>query len=331
MTGAAIQASIALWGNARTRPILDGTVTPAGLRLIPTMLHPSEMFWRQLHFSEFDISEMSLSSLMIAADRGDRTWTAVPVFAMRRFFHTLPMVAKGSGITKPADLRGKRVGVPEYQQTAAVWARGILDEFFQVSATEIEWFMERGPDRSHGSATGFRQPEGVTLNQIPPEKSIGKMLADGELDATLLYIDDRNLVDRSRHDITEIADPLFADRRAEEHRFYHETGLFPINHVLVVRRSLLERHPWIALNLYKAFDEARERLHSSAVEWLNPFVQTQAIEGIEGLGLSDDPMAYGFAKSRREIDTIARYLFRQGLTSRQILVDEIFAPSTLEL
>jgi 4,5-dihydroxyphthalate decarboxylase len=272
-----------------------------------------------------------LSSLMIAADRGDRTWVAVPVFAMRRFFHTMAMVRRGSNIATPADLKGKRVGVPEYQQTAAIWSRGILEDYFDVSATEIEWFMERGPDRSHGSATGFQPPKGVHLNQIPPDKDIGSMLADGELDATLLYIDNRNLVDRSRRNIAEIAYPLFTDIGAEERRFYQETGLFPINHTLVIRRSLLERHPWIALNIYKAFDDARERLQAAASAWLQPFVATGQLESLSGLGNDDDPMAYGFSKAQREIEAIARYLHRSGLTSRQIDISELFSPSTLEL
>lgn len=331
MTRGRLEASIALWESSRTKPIIDGEIVPDGLSLIPTMIHPSEMFWRQLHFAEFDISEMSLSSLMIAADNGDFTWAAVPVFAMRRFFHTLPMVRRGSGISKPADLVGKRVGVPEYQQTAAIWARGILEEYFGVSARDIEWFMERGPDRSHGSATGFQPPEGVRLHQIPPEKNIGSMLATGELDATLLYIDNRNLVDRSRQPIDEIADPLFADRAAEERRFFSETGLFPINHTLVVRRSLLERHPWIALNLYKAFEEVRESLHAQARAWLEPFALTGDQNLLAGIGPGEDPMAYGFGKARREIESIARYLQEQGLTSRRVAIEEVFAPSTIEL
>lgn len=331
MSSNALQVSIALWENSRTRAILAGDIVPDGLRLIPTMIHPSEMFWRQLHFAEFDISEMSLSSLMIAADRGDYTWAAIPVFAMRRFFHTLPMVRRGSGIATPADLKGKRVGVPEYQQTAAIWARGILEDFFGVSATDVEWFMERGPDRSHGSATGFHPPEGVRLNQIPPDKDIGSMLASGELDATLLYIADRNLVDRSRRDISDVAEPLFPDVRAEERRFYDETGLYPINHTLVVRRSLLEQNPWIALNLYKAFEAGRERLHADAAAWLDPFVATGQLASVGSLGLANDPLAYGFGRSRREIETIAKYLHRSGLTSRQIAIEELFAPSTLEL
>lgn len=331
MSGNTIDVSVALSDNARTRPLIEGTVTAQGLRLIPTVVHPSEMFWRQLHFGDFDISEMSLSSLLIAAARGDRSWAALPIYTMRRFFHTSILVRRGAGIAAPADLRGRRVGVPEYQQTSAIWTRGILEDAFGVSARDIEWFMERGPDRSHGAATGFTPPEGVRLNRIPPEKDIGSMLASGELDATLLYLNDRNLVDRARLDISEIAEPLFKDALAEGRRYHAETGLYPINHAVVVRRSLLERHPWIALNLFKAFEAARERLQADAASWIQGFADTAALEDADALALDRDPMPYGFAKARRELEAVARYVHRQGLTDRVVALEEVFAESSVHL
>jgi 4,5-dihydroxyphthalate decarboxylase len=326
-----VEASIALSQNARTAQILDGSLTVEGLRLIPTVVHPSEMFWRQLHFGDFDISEMSMSLLLIAAARGDRSWVALPIYTMRRFFHTSILVRKGAGIDAPQDLRGRRVGVPEYQQTSAIWARGVLQDSFGVEAKDIEWHMERGPDRSHGSATGFTPPEGVVLNQIPPEKDIGTMLANGELVATLLYLNDRNLVDRARLDISEFTEPLFRDPLAEGRRFHAETGLYPINHTVVVRRTLLERHPWIALNLFKAFEKAREDLQAAAASWIQGFVETGAVEQPSLLSLGADPMSYGFAQARRELEAVARYVHQQGLTAREVRLDEIFAESTLHL
>ena len=145
------------------RPILDGDVTAQGITLFPTAVHPSEMFWRQLKFADFDVSEMSMSSLIIATSRGKTPWVALPVFTSREFFHTRALVTVSSGITKPEELRGKRVGVPEYQQTAAIWIRGILEEEFGVRPQDIEWFMERTPERSHGGATGFTPPAGVRM------------------------------------------------------------------------------------------------------------------------------------------------------------------------
>src|SRR5579883_855890 len=175
--------SIGITSNPRTWPIIDGTVKPDGVDLIPTVLHPSELFWRQLHFAEFAISEMSCSSFMIAIARGDTRFVGLPIFTTRRFFHTGILVRKSAGIATPADLKGKRVGVPEYQQTAALWARGVLQHEFGVRDRDVEWWMERVPELSHGGATGFKPPPGVTVKQIPLEKNIGAMLIAGELDA----------------------------------------------------------------------------------------------------------------------------------------------------
>src|SRR6266536_2595062 len=192
MGGKKLQLSLIMGANDRSRPVLDGAVEPGGIDLTCTVAHPSEIFWRQLHFQEFDVSEMSLSSLLMAMAGGNRDWVGIPVFTSRRFFHTGIWVRADRGIEKPEDLKGKKVGVPEYQQTAALWARGVLQHEFGVNPQDIEWWMERTEDRSHGGATGFKPPEGIRLNRIPPEKSIGSMMLSGELDATLLYIVDNN-------------------------------------------------------------------------------------------------------------------------------------------
>src|ERR1700745_3756552 len=155
--------SIALSDNPNTRPLIDGEVVPEGITLTPTAVHPSEMFWRQLKFAEFDVSEMSMSSLTIATSPGPTPWVAVPVFTTREFFPLRALVRVASGINKPEDLKGKRVGVPEYQQTAAIWGRGVLQHEFGVHPRDIEWHMERTPETSHGGSTGFKAPDGVIV------------------------------------------------------------------------------------------------------------------------------------------------------------------------
>ena len=156
---------------------------------------------------------MSFSSLMMARAGGDERWVGLPIFTTRKFFHTEILVRRDAGIDKPADLKGKRVGVPEYQQTAALWARGILQHEFGVAPTEMEFWMERVPTHSHAGATAFKPPPGVTIHQIPAEKNIGAMMLSGELDAVLHYLTSRNLVDRSRADLDNhpAIKPLFAD------------------------------------------------------------------------------------------------------------------------
>ena len=330
---ASLQLSIALSNNDRTRPVLDGAVRPDGVDLIPTVLHPSEMFWRQLSFQEFDVSEMSMSSLLIDIARGNSHWVALPVFTSRSFFHTGGWVRTDRGIERPEDLKGKRMGVPEYQQTAALWARGVLHHEFGVRAQDIEWYMERTPERSHGGATGFKPPEGIRLNQIPPEKSIGSMLVSGELDATLLYIPDNNLVDRSREDLS--ASPnlrrLFPDSAAESVRYYRKTGFYHINHGMVVRRSIYEKDPWVVLNLFHAFNKGREMVRTRSLELMDVYFRLGLLPEDARAAVQADPYSYGVKSNRIILEQIAQYSHEQGLTPRVLSLDEIFAPSTMDL
>ena len=164
--------SIGITSNPRTWPILDGTVKVDGIDLIPTVLHPSELFWRQLHFAEFAVSEMSCSSFLIVTAHGDTRFVGLPIFTTRRFFHTSILVSRKAGIETPADLKGKRVGVPEYQQTAALWARGVLQHEFGVAAKDMEFWMERTPDtqprRRHRLQAAARRRRAI---RFPPTKA----------------------------------------------------------------------------------------------------------------------------------------------------------------
>jgi 4,5-dihydroxyphthalate decarboxylase len=325
--------SIALSDNPNTRPLIDGEVTAEGIDLVATVVHPSEMFWRQLRFAEFDVSEMSMSSLLIATAHGPTPWVALPVFTTREFFHTRILVRTDAGIASPADLKGKRVGVPEYQQTAAIWGRGVLESEFGVRPRDMEFFMERVADKSHGGATGFKPPAGVTVNQIPATTNIGEMLVAGELDATLLYLTHRNLVDRSRIDLAadKRVRPLFADRAAEGRRYFAKTGIYPINHTVVVRRTLLEKHPWIALNLYSAFAAARAQVLRAGSIALASHFETGLLGDDARAALAIDPMAYGVKATRKVLEAIADYVHAQGLTDRRVMIEELFAPATMDL
>ena len=212
-----LQLSIGITNNPRTWPILDGTVKPEGIDLIPTVLHPSELFWRQLHFAEFAVSEMSCSSFMIVTGQGDTRFVGLPIFTTRRFFHTTILVSRKSGIEKPADLKGKRVGVPEYQQTAALWTRGVLQHEFGVQPKDMEFWMERTPEKATAAPPASSRRPASSSIRCPADKSFGAMMLAGELDATLHYLSGRNLVDRSRADLAHHPDfkYLFADPVAE--------------------------------------------------------------------------------------------------------------------
>ncbi len=323
-----LQLSIGVTNNPRTWPIIDGTVKPDGIDLIPTVLHPSELFWRQLHFAEFAVAEMSCSSFMIALGRGDARFVGLPIFTTRRFFHTGILVARNAGIDKPADLKGKRVGVPEYQQTAALWARGVLAHEFGVTPADIEFWMERTPEKSHGGATGFTPPPGIVVKQIPADKSIGSMMLAGELDAALHYLSGRNLVDRSRADLASHADfkYLFPDPIAEGIRYYRKTGLFPINHQAVVRRDVFEKEPWVVLNLLKAFSRANDIANAQRLEHVDYHLATGLLSGDAKTPL----LHHGVKANRKVIETIAQYSLEQGLTQRLIKIEELYAPNALE-
>lgn len=329
----ALQLSIALSNNPRTRPIIEGRVKPQGLHLAITAVHPSEMFWRQLKFSEFDVSEMSMSSLAIATSIAPTEWVAIPVFTSRLFFHTGILVRTDRGIDTPADLKGKRVGIPEYQQTAALWIRGILEREFGVHARDMEWFMERNPNMSHGGSTGFQPPEGVKLNYISPESSIGEMLREGTLDAALLYLRENNLVDRSKADLGAVSEvrTLFSDPQAEKHRYFRKTGIYPINHCVVLRRSLHQKHPWIALNLYTMFKEAKESAYAEARGIFDPHLESGLLDAAGAAALKHDPLAYGIKGPRAVLDMILQMVHEQGLARRRVQLDELFAASTLDL
>jgi len=213
-----------------------------------------------------------------------------------------------------------------------VWARGVLQHEFGVHAREIEWFMERTPERSHGGATAFAPPAGIKLNYIVPTTNIGEMLVGGELDATLVYLSGRNLVDRSRLDLSAHSRvrPLF-DRETEGRRYFAKTGLYPINHTVVVRRTLIEQHPWIALNLFSAFAAAKAEAARAGAAWLRPYFATGMLGADAEQALRNDPMAYGLAAARPVLETIAQYVHEQGLSARRVALEEIFAPSTLDL
>jgi 4,5-dihydroxyphthalate decarboxylase len=327
-----LQLSIAMASNPRTWPVFDGRARADGIDLVASRVHPSEMFWRQLRFADFDVSEMSFSSHIMALARGDERWVGLPVFTTRKFYHAAILVRRGAGIAAPADLRGKRVGVPEYQQTAALWARGALQHEFGVEPRHMEFWMERNPSHSHAGALGFTPPPGVTLHIVPPEKNLGGMMLAGEIDAILHYIVDANLVDRSTADLWHHPDvkPLFDDPLAEGARYYRKTGILPINHGMVIRREIAERHPWTVLNLLKAFERAndianRERLEHAEYHLAAGLIPREAAEGLRA------PLVqHGVRANRRTLETAALYSHEQGLTPRIVKLEEVFAKSALE-
>jgi 4,5-dihydroxyphthalate decarboxylase len=324
--------------NERVEPLMNGTVKAEGIEIVPTYSHPSETFWRQLKFQEFEVAEMSMSSYIIARSRGV-DMIALPVFPSRRFFHAEQSYHVDSGIKQPGDIVGKRIGVGEYQQTAALWARGVLEHDFGVSQYKVDWYMERTDELSHGGATGFTPPPGISFHRIPPDKSMATMLVNNEIDVAPIggHLSRAvNVIDRSTHirgsegDWSKVK-PLFPDEIAEARRFVAKYGFVPVNHTYIIRGDVYRTHPGLAKKLYDAFVAAK----AQAAETLAERIPAALVFGPEYLAitrdiLGDDPFPYGIKGNRAMLDTISSYSHEQGLTPRQMKIEELFANEILD-
>ena len=328
-----LQLSLAITSNPRTWPIIDGRVKPDGIDFAKTVLGPAEMFWRQLSFAEFDVSEMSMSELMMIRERGDDRFVGIPVFTTRRFYHTGILVRKDARIASPADLKGKRVGVPEYVQTSALWTRGVLENEFGIAPKDMTFFMERVPTRSHAGAMGFETPAGVTINQIPPEKSIASMLLTGELDACMSYNPKQgDLIDRSDVDLDNHPDikPLFPDPAAEAVRYYKKTAIYPINHGMVIKRAVFERDPWAVINILKAFNRANDIADAERRAHVAYHLETGLVPPDYRKPLAARIMTHGLKANRVTLEMAAKYSNQQSLTQRIMTMDKLFAANALD-
>jgi 4,5-dihydroxyphthalate decarboxylase len=328
-----LQLSLAITSNPRTRPIIDGRAKPDGIDFLKTVLGPAEMFWRQLRFAEFDVSEISMSELMMIRSRGDDRFIGIPVFTTRRFYHTMMLARRDAKIDNPADLRSKRVGVPEYVQTAALWTRGVLENEFDIAPKDMTFFMERLPARSHAGAIGFKAPPDVTINQIPPEKSIASMMLSGELDACMAYFGaNPGLIDRSDVDLGNHPDirPLFPDPIAEGVRYYKKTGIFPINHGMAIKPAVFEQNPWVVLNILKAFIQANDIAEAERREHVAYHLETGLVLPDYRKPLATRLITHGLKANRATLELAAKYSNQQNLTPRIMPMEELFAANTLD-
>jgi 4,5-dihydroxyphthalate decarboxylase len=324
--------------NERVEPLMDGTVQVEGVELVPTHSHPAETFWRQLKFGEFEVAEMSMSSFLIARSQGT-DMIALPVFPSRRLFQTELSYHVDSGIKKPEDLAGKRLGVAEYQQTAALWIRAILEHDFGVSQYKIHWYMERSEEMSHGSVTGFKPPPGISFNRIAENKSLASTLLENDLDVAHVaspWALQANTLDRSsrmagKGDWSKIK-LLFPDRMAEGARFFKKWGFLPVNHAYTIRGDVYKKYPWIAFNLYTGFVKAKEYFNAKLVDRIPSalfFGKEYLTKTQEMFG--NDPYPYGIKGNRKMLETLIDFSHEQGLIIRKPKVEELFAESTLEL
>ena len=323
-----MQLTLACWDYDRTRALADGRVRPDGIDLNVLNLHVEETFFRMLRNREFDVAEMSLSSYCVSLGREKPAFVAIPVFPSRFFRHSCIFVSAKSGIREPKDLAGKRIGAPEYQMTAPVWIRGILQDEYGVDCSSPEYWTGGEEEPGRDEKIRLDLPAKIRVRPIDPGKTLARMLADGELDA----------LHTARMPSTFLSRPgavrrLFENYVEVEKAYFRKTKIFPIMHTVVIRREVYEANRWIAQSLLKAFARAQRVVYdnlynSAALVTMLPWQLAAVEEARRELG--DDWWAYGFAPNRHVLDTFLRYHHEQGLSRRRLASEELFAPETLE-
>lgn len=321
-----LHLTVACGDYDRTKALLDGSVQPEGIRLNYLPLQAEEIFWRMGGHKEFDASEMSLSNQITMVSRGNPPFVAIPVFPSRFFRHSCVFINVDSGIKRPEDLKGKKIGAPEYSITAAVWIRGMLQDDYGVKTHEMQWFVGGQEEPGRKERVALKLPPEIKVAPIPNDKTLNGMLESGEIDALISARAPSSFVKGSPK-----VQRLFPNYKEVEVDYYRRTKIFPIMHVLVIRGDVYERHPWVARSLYKAFCEAKDRAIQAmritntlvcSLPWL--FAEIEQVKQLFG----SDWWPYGIEPNRHVLETLIRYMGEQGLIDRPLKVEEVFAPST---
>ena len=297
------------------RPLLERKVEVDGVDLtMLTDMDSATRHWRFLRNNEFDVAEVSISSYLAARDN-DWPFRAIPVFLHRRFRHGFMFINTGKGIAKPGDLKGRRIGVKTLMTSAILWMRGLLQNEYGVPLDSIEWVAELNND------VDVQLPPNTKYTLLPRDKSVETMLAEGELDAVF----HSDLIKPFLAKDPRVA-RLFADPQAEEMTYYQRTGIFPIMHVLGIRQALTDRHPWLAINLYRAFSEAKTlAMKRMANPRIGPLAWFRAAWEEQERVLGPDPWEYGMSeKNRKNLETVVGYSHQQGLIRQRPALEQLF-------
>ena len=321
-----LDLNIACWDYDRTRPLTDGRVQPEGINLDITVLRPREIFPRMLQDQEFHASEMSLASYVILKARDQCPFVAIPVMLSKIFRHDCIYVRHDAGIIEPADLRGKRIGLPQYSSTAGVFIKGLMQHEYGVSPQEMTWFMGGQDTPAPAPLVPLDLPDDIHLEFIPEDKTLEGMLADGELDALFAtYIP--NLFLSGSPTIAR----LFPNFKEVEQDYYRRTGIFPIMHTVVIREDVHREHPWVAASLYEAFSQAKDLAvgglyDTDALALTLPFLIDHLEESRRIFG--SDYWSYGVESNRPALEGLSQYVVDQGLAPRVVSTEELFPAIT---
>ena len=322
-----LRITLGCGGYDRTWAMIEGQIIPEGVDLNYVVMEPEELFWRMAKYQEFDASEFSLGAYVIMLSRGDRSLVGIPVFPSRFFRHSCIYVNVNSGIRKPEDLRGKRIGVPDYTMTANVWIRGLLEHDFGVKPTAMKWFTAglNEPGRKQRVAT--RPIEGLSITPLE-DKVLSDMLDQGEIDA-LIGAREPNCFRRRSKNVAR----LWPNYPEIERDYYRRTGIFPIMHPIVIRRDVYEKNRWLAQSLSKAFMESkaicqRELAGQSTLKCMLPWLIRELEDTVQLMG--EDYWPYGLEANHKTLETFIAYSVEQGLAESSIKVEDLFAPETLD-
>jgi 4,5-dihydroxyphthalate decarboxylase len=322
-----IHLTLACEDYDRMRPLREGRVKPEGIELNYLVMSVEEIFWRMMKYEEFDASELSMGAFLTAAARGRRPFIALPVFPSRTFRHRCIFVNADSGIQRIEDLRGKRMGVPEYSMTAAVWLRGLFEHEYGVPPSAIHWVQAGEEHPGRKDRVDFEMPAGVTL-ESRPDTTLNAMIESGEIDAMMSPRMPSCFLNGSAN-----VKRLFPDYRRVEMDYFKKTGLFPIMHVIVIKRSIYEKTAWVAQTLYKAFCQSKEicmtELYDTNILRVSlPWTSAEYEDTCELM--TADYWPYGLNPNRVNLETLHSYLHEQGLIKEKLNLDELFARETLE-
>jgi 4,5-dihydroxyphthalate decarboxylase len=323
-----IPITLACGDYDRTRAIKDGRVAVEGCDVTYLPMEPEEAFHRAFKHQEFDVCELSCSSYIRTVDAGTSPYVGVPAFVSRLFRHSAVYIRTDRGIKQPSDLKGKVIGLPEYQITAVVWLRGILQDEYGVKPTDISWRQGGIEEPGRTERTPLKPIPGLDLRPVP-DKALSAMLEAGELDA-MFSARAPSCFMRGAPNIAR----LFPDYREVEKAYYKKTQMFPIMHLMGVKRHLVERYPWLPASLYKAFVEAKTyAMHDvrdiNALLVTLPWLIAEAEESTALMG--EDFWRYGVKENAKEIDALTRYAYEQGLVSRKLTLEDLFPPSVIEV
>ncbi len=325
---ALLPLTMTFWDYDRVQALADGRVRIEGCDATHFALDIHDIFFRAIRNQEFDLTELSFSSYMMMLDRGEAPYVAIPVFLSRMWRYSAIYIRTDRGIKDPQDLKGRAVGVPEYQVTAALAARGMLSDEYGVKASDVTWLTGGIEDPGRPEKLSLDLPSDIVCRPIPADKSLSGMMADGELDAMVSPLPPSAFL-KGHPDIGR----LFPDYRALEKDYYKRTGVHPIMHVAALRRSLVDEHRWLANNVFEAFEKAKAVAmpglrNFGAVKATVPWLAAEVEETIALMG--EDYWPYGIEKNRKSIETMARYSYEQGLSKRPLAIEDLFTPETLE-